>query len=122
MEAITSDEFPFVKDLPKREKSKLQLFWDRLAEIRAITREHGQLLPIPFAAALANVSRQRIDGLVDQGLVIKIELQGRPFITENSFVAWAKSERKAGRPLKDVSLREAVRISGEFRSQYRDQK
>jgi hypothetical protein len=60
------------------------------------------LMPIAFAAKIAGVSRQRIDDLVERGQVERVVLNGHPFVTEESFIAWAKSERKAGRPFKLV--------------------
>lgn len=93
-------EMPFVAELPKREKSRLAKLWDHFTEVRALQREHGTLVPIKLAADLAGVSRQCIDEHIERGQLIRIEVHGHPFITENSFVEWAKSERKAGRPIK----------------------
>lgn len=110
---------PTFEDLPKREKSRLQKVWEHFAEVRAIAKEHGLLVPIALAADLAGVSRQRIDELCERGLVIRIELNGRPFVTENSFVAWAKSERQVGRPLQEVSFRRARQIARDFQPKSR---
>jgi hypothetical protein len=96
-------DFPFVEELPKREKSRLAKLWDHLAEVRAIQREHGMPIPVKFAADLAGVSHQRIMQIVEDGRLVVIEMQGHRYITENSFVEWAKSERKHGRPLKVVA-------------------
>lgn len=93
-------EFPFCEALPKREKSRIVRIWEQLEVMRAAFEKHGSLLPVRFAAGLADVSRQRIDELVHDGVIDRIEVDGHPFITENSFVAWAKSERKQGRPMK----------------------
>jgi len=99
MSEFVLSEFTFVQELPLREKSRLQKLWDHFAEVRKIVTEHGMLVPIALAAELAGVARQRIDELVEHGQLHRVELNGKPFVTENSFVAWAKSERKDGRPL-----------------------
>lgn len=98
MEAI--GEFPFVEQLPKREKSKVAKLWDVLAEASALTEEKGMLLPSRFAAKLLGISQARVDQLMDAGKLERVELDGHPFVTENSVVAFAKTERKAGRPVK----------------------
>lgn len=104
-------EFPFVQQLPQREKSKLVKLWDHFAAVRMAIDQHGMLVPVSLAAELAGVSRQRIDQLVDSDRLVRIELNGHPFITENSFVQWAKSERKNGRPLKQHSAGDTWKIA-----------
>jgi len=107
-------DFPFVEQLPKREKSRVVKLWDHFAEVRALTNQHGMLVPVQLAASLAGVSRTRIDELVGDDVLKRIELHGHPFITENSFVAWAQSERKRGRPLKDRSDGQVWKIAKEI--------
>jgi hypothetical protein len=101
-------EFPWVEQLPKREKSRLAKLWDHFAEVRAIQREHGTIVPVKLAADLAGVTRQRIDDLVERGQLVRIYVNGHPFITENSFVEWAKTERKNGRPLKVLATNKEI--------------
>ena len=93
-------EFPFVEELPKREKSRLQKLWDHFTEVKAITAQKGLLVPVRFAANLVGVSQQRVDQLCDNGSLERVYVDGHPFVTENSLIEWAKSERKAGRPPK----------------------
>jgi hypothetical protein len=100
MEQAETLDFPFVVALPKREKSRVVSFWESFDELRKASKQHGFLMPVKFAADLANVSRQRIDELVADGVIERVEVQGHPFITENSFVAWAQRERQRGRPVK----------------------
>lgn len=104
-------EFPFVQQLPHREKSKLVKLWDHFAAVRMAMDQHGMLVPVKLAAELAGVSRQRIDELVERDQLVRIDLAGHPFITENSFVQWAKSERKNGRPLKQHSAADTWKIA-----------
>lgn len=98
MNEATFAEFPFVETLPKREKSKLRKLWDELEALRQVSAEKGQLIPPRFAAELAGVSHQRIHQLMGDVLE-RVEVNGRPFVTEESLLAWVKSERKAGRPV-----------------------
>jgi hypothetical protein len=97
MQAIAND-FPFVAALPKREKGNVAKMWDLLKEMRQTSATEGQLLPTRFAAKLIGVSQQRVDQLMDSGKLMRIDVDGHPFVTENSLVAFAKSERAAGRP------------------------
>jgi hypothetical protein len=93
-----ASEFAFVEDLPKREKSRWQKLWEHFEEIKRITAERGILLPLGLAAQIAGVSRQRIGELCDKGTLDRVIMDGHPFVTEDKFVAWAKSDRKGGRP------------------------
>jgi len=97
MEA-TFNEFPFVEALPKREKSKLRKLWDELEAMRQMSAERGQLLPPSFAAELVGVSRQRIYELMDKGILERVFVNRRPFLTEASLREWLTTERRVGRP------------------------
>jgi hypothetical protein len=100
MHVAEPTEFGFLKELPKREKSRLGKVWDRLKAVRAAIEEKGALVPAVFASKLLDVSKQRVDALMKDGRLERVELDGHPFITERSIVAYASSERKTGRPLK----------------------
>lgn len=105
-------DFPFLAELPKREKSKMANFWDRLAEMRAVSQEKGPLIPIRFAARLLGISHQRVTELMKLGRLECYEVDGHSFVPESSLVAFAKSERKAGRPPKVVtSYSECVKVA-----------
>lgn len=93
-------EFPYVETLPKREKSKVVKVWDLFQEMSRVTDEKGMLVPQSLVAKVLDVSRQRIHDLVKQGGLETHDVFGVPFVTERSVVAYAKSERKAGRPMK----------------------
>jgi len=92
-------DFPFVAELPKRQKSRLVTLWDSWTEFKALTNEHGSLVPASLAAKLGGVCKQRIFQLCELGKLRRIDFHGHVYITEESFVSWAKSERKGGRPL-----------------------
>jgi hypothetical protein len=107
-------EFPFVGALPKREKSKLGKVWDHFAQVRAIVAEKGMLVPQHLVANLLGLSKQRIGQLVDDGRLEGVDVHGTRYITEVSVVAFAKVERRRGRPVKLGSpLSEALSASRE---------
>lgn len=114
MITIEASEFPFVEELPKREKSRVMKLWDHFKEAKAIMAEKGMLVPVKLAGDIAGVSHQRILQLCQARTLERIELHGHPFITENSFVEWAKSERKAGRPFKPQSFGEQAKSAVAF--------
>lgn len=92
-------EFPFMAQVPKREKSKLARVWDHFKAVSAVVEEKGMLVPQHLAAELLGVSRQRIWVLANEGRLEGIELGGIRYVTEDSVIAFAKLERKAGRPV-----------------------
>jgi len=102
-EAQTMD-FPFVAEMPKRERSKVGTLWERFNRLKAITDEKGMLLPPAFCAKLLGVSRQRVYVLLDEGRMERVDIDGQIFVTEASFIAWCKAEHKNGRPTKAEAL------------------
>jgi hypothetical protein len=95
-------DFPFVEEIPKREKTRVAKLWDQFAELKAIVDEKGMLLPPVCVAELLNVSRARVHQLTTTGQLERVEFRGQVFVTEESLVAWAQTEHKSGRPLKHI--------------------
>lgn len=93
-------EFPFVAAMPKREKSRMQRVWDHFQEVKATVAEKGMVVPQHLVAELLGVTRQRVGELTDQGRFEVVVIGGIRYLTERSVVAFAKDERKAGRPPK----------------------
>lgn len=124
MDQAIVNEFPFVAELPKREKSKLAKLWDTFQEMKRITAETGMLVPVGLVAELLDISRQRVYQLVEAGRLQTHEFNGRVYITENSLQAWAELEHKAGRPLsiaKDAdTLKGALKITKRYMAAERD--
>lgn len=92
-------EFPFVEEMPKREKSSWAKLWDEFEQLRAVVRVDGALVPDVAAALLLDVSNVRIEQFCDDGRLKRVMFHGRRYVTENSLVEFAKIERKNGRPL-----------------------
>lgn len=110
----TAIELPFMADLPKREKSRLQVANAMLNEIKRVTNDHGVMVPLMLAAHVLGVSKQRIIQLMDAGILMRVEVENYVYVTENSLVAYAKSERKAGRPRKAMSEKETMEVCREY--------
>lgn len=102
------NEFPFVSELPKREKSRLQQFWDRFKEIKALAEQKGIMVPPFVAAELLGISRQRVHELMQDGRLERVEWRGQVFITEHDLVEYASAERKAGRPCGPTTVGQAA--------------
>jgi hypothetical protein len=97
-EAVATD-FPFVAELPKREKSKVVKVWESFQELSRVSAVEGMLIPQAFAAKVLDVSRQRVYELSGEGRLKVVLVNGHKFVTEKSVIDYAKSERKAGRPV-----------------------
>jgi len=93
-------EFPFTAAMPKREKSKLAKCWELLQRMKAISATEGDLVPLMMGAKLLGISRSRVDDFVRDGRLKRYDIDGHVFLTENSIVECARTERKNGRPLK----------------------
>jgi len=102
------NEFPFVAELPKREKSRLQLFWDRFKEVQALCERKGTIVPPVVAAELLGISRQRVHELMQDGRLERVEWRGQVFVTEHDLVEFASAERKAGRPCGPTTVGQAA--------------
>lgn len=114
-EAQTMD-FPFVGELPKRERSKVETLWDKFHRLKAITDEKGMLLPVVFCAKLLGVSRQRVYVLLDEGRMERVDLDGQIFVTEESLIKWAREEHKSGRHLTlPKTFQECLAVAKEMR-------
>jgi hypothetical protein len=113
MSEAAAIDFPFVAGLPKRERSRFQKLQDEFAKVKAIVAEKGMIVPSRLASKLLGVSQPRIDQLMDAGILERVELDGHPYVTEASIVAFANTERKAGRPPKLPTIKEAWEMSVE---------
>jgi hypothetical protein len=97
-EAVATD-FPFVAELPKREKSKWRKAWDAFQEVQAVTKVEGTIFPQVFVAKVLDLSTARICQLCNEGKLRVVVVGNNRFVTERSVLDWAETEHKAGRPL-----------------------
>lgn len=107
-------DFPFVAELPKRKQSRVLKAWDLIEAMRAVPDEKGLLIPMRIAAKVLGVSTQRVSQLVDAGKLEAVVIDEHPLVTEQSLIEWAKSEKKAGRPLKAVTMKDAIQAGQDF--------
>jgi len=104
-------EFPFVEQFPKREQNKLERLWEGFENMKAVVEKHGLLVPPQLAADLLGVSRQRVHQLMEQGRMKRVEVLGQVFITEDDLHAFARSERKNGRPPKVQTYGDVAKLA-----------
>lgn len=84
--------------LPKREKSRLAKLWETFKEMKEIQEKNGFLIPRTAAASLLDVHPTRVDQLCEAGNLVRIDYHGHRYVSENSIVEYARTERKNGRP------------------------
>jgi len=107
--------FPFVEDLPKREKTRWQKVMELFDKAKQLTAEKGVLIPATLAAKLGDVSHQRICQLMEKGKLERVQLDGHIFVTEQSLIQWLKSPAdKGGRPPSKPKLGEVWKMSHEW--------
>jgi hypothetical protein len=104
-------DFPFVKDLPKREKSKVAKIMDVIHELEAVTKERGPIIPQGLIADVLGVSKQRVSALLDQGRMDYHTINGTRFVYSKSFREFARQERKVGRPPTKSPVVQAARAA-----------
>lgn len=96
---VTVTEFPFVQSMPKAKRSLIAEAWEKVRRLQAANLEEGGLLPVMVAARALNVTRSRIDQLVEAGKLRRFEIEGHVFISGRSVAEYAWDERKrTGRP------------------------
>jgi len=111
-------EMPFMATLPKSEKSKLARTWDLLKHMAEVQASEGQLIPVMLAAKCLGYTRSSVDDAVNLGKLRRVDIDGHPFITQASLVAFAKMERRRGRPPKvgSPTFSETVKMAREMAS------
>ena len=102
-------EFPFVAEMPKREKSKLVKVWELFEQVKREQERVGVLVHPVHCAALLGVCRQRVYQLIQDGRLERIDFGGHQMITERSMLKFCASERKAGRPCLPENAAEMVK-------------
>jgi hypothetical protein len=99
-ETTMAAEFPFVAEMPKREKSKYAKFKERYSAYKAFIDENGAVVTTGIASKLSGVGTQRIRDLIEDGRLKSCKFDGLLYVTEDTLVDFMASERKAGRPSK----------------------
>lgn len=111
---IDASEFPFVQELPKREKSRRMKLLDVLEQLEERTRQKGPVIPQTLAAEILGISRQRVGQLVEADRIESFLLNGTRFVFLKSFVEFCQEEKRTGgRPPKKVGLLRRGKVLGE---------
>jgi hypothetical protein len=98
---ISITEFPFVGELPKRERSAIRRIWDDIHEVVELQRQVGPVLPVGLAADALGVSASRVCQIAAAGRLEQVAMNGKNFIVAASLLEFAKLEKsKGGRPCK----------------------
>lgn len=111
-EAVGVNEFEFMASVPSKETPPSP--YALLAELRALSREHGVLVPVALAVAILDVSRQRVYDLINAEVLRSVRVCNTVMITEQSLVAYANSERKSGRPVGAVGTKKLWKVSKDW--------
>jgi len=98
-------EFNFPPVALDRRRGRISRVLHLFKRLNAVMDQEGVLIPLMLAAKALDVSRTRMDELVTEGRLKRVEVDGHVFLTENSVVDYAHDERKNGRPLKLVDSR-----------------
>lgn len=99
MNDVAVSEFPFVAELPKRDRTHVKSVWDHVKDFSELVEGKGVPLSPSTAAELLGVSRQRIWQLINAGQLEVVKLCDTSFVTEHSVLDLAKIERTCGRRL-----------------------
>lgn len=94
----TAAEFPFVSEVTRKRANPSA--WEALKALKAASQSGGAWVPAGLAAEMLGVGKQRLYDLIEEGTIHGEKYHGHLFLSEDSVVAYAKRERKAGRPPK----------------------
>jgi len=112
----TANEFPFVSELPRREKSAVGKALDILSQYGELTRKHGTLVPSVMASSLLDISPQRLLELIYAGRFEGAVQLGRWwYIPEKALLEHAKTvSKKGGRRPKSPTFKECLTMAREM--------
>ncbi len=103
MMADQAELFPVLGAIPQtRKRSPLREMLDAM-------ERHGPLFPRAFLPMALDLSRQRVADLVNDGRIATIQVAGREMVPVAALEAFLSLERKTGRPVKELTLRESIR-------------
>jgi Helix-turn-helix domain len=81
-----------------------------LHELMEANEEHGVLMAPSWVAHVLAVSRQRIYQLIEKQQLATVKVCGRVMVPVAAIEAYLAEERKNGRPVKEPTLRQAMRF------------
>jgi len=78
-------------------------------QMREAVEKHGPLFPQGFIPLVLDLSRQRVAQLIDNGHLATVSLGGKTWVPMAALDLFLSEERKAGRPTRELTLREGFR-------------
>jgi hypothetical protein len=112
MEAVAQAELFPVLEASEPRRSAYREYMDAY-------EEHGPLWPQSFVHVALEVSQQRVDQLISEGRIPRIQIRGKWFVPVISVETYKAEERKSGRPVRERTVREQYR---KFRELYKSRK
>ena len=91
----TATDFPFMAEMPKREKTRRQRLLDEYHAFCSLMSGNLPFL-LSDAAVFLGVSRQRVWQLCESGRLERVEFLGKPWVTGQSVMKMMKELRKTG--------------------------
>jgi hypothetical protein len=76
-------------------------------EFRDAIETHGPLMPQSYVKYVLDVSQQRVSELIQADRISRLLVRGKWFVPVASLEVFLADERKVGRPLKELTMRES---------------
>jgi hypothetical protein len=80
-----------------------------LREWKEVLEREGPVMPQSFVKYVLDVSQQRVGELIMKGQLARVGVRGKWFVPIAAVEAFLETERKNGRPVKELSLAESYR-------------
>jgi hypothetical protein len=93
---VTANEFSFVSEMPKREKTRRLGLLDEYHAFCKLMHSDSVPFTLSCAAQFLDVSHQRVCKLCESGRLERVEFLGKPFVTSKSMLAMMAELRKTG--------------------------
>lgn len=83
--------------------------WARWRIFREAMEREGPMIPRAMLPLLLDVSKQRVEQLVREGRIATVQVHNCQLVPYASLEAYLADERRSGRPVRENTLREAIR-------------
>ena len=90
-------------------KSESESSENPVARYLSVSRQCGGLIPQNLLPAALNLSKQRVSQFINQRRFEVHEIAGTKYVTAPSFEAFLLEERRAGRPVKELTFSKLVK-------------
>jgi hypothetical protein len=76
-------------------------------EYRDAIEKHGPLMPQSYVKYVLDVSQQRVSQFIEEDRIPRVQVRGQWFVPLASLEVFLAYERKNGRPVKELTMRES---------------